>query len=59
MTWTTIRRFEMQRLGLLVKVPVTEPCGDGCNCAEYGDFQQDCLRLAPDVERAMFDLKGT
>ena len=31
-------------LGLLSSVEVTEPCGDGCKCVEYGEFPQDCLR---------------
>lgn len=35
---------EAVKLGLLVSVHVTEPCGEGCRCAEYGDFPQDCLR---------------
>lgn len=38
-----------EALGLLVRVQVTEPCGENCNCAECGDFPMDCLRYAPDV----------
>jgi len=38
-----------EALGLLVRVPVDEPCGDTCWCAEYGDFPQVCLRLKPGV----------
>lgn len=30
--------------GLLHEVPVTEPCGEVCNCAEYGEFPTKCLR---------------
>lgn len=40
---------KLVELGLLVEVPVTEPCGEGCTCAEYGDFPQTCLRLAEGV----------
>ena len=34
-------------LGLLVEVEVAEPCGESCNCAEWDDFPQSCMRLAP------------
>ena len=34
---------------LLIKVRVTESCGDDCHCAEWSDFPQDCLRLNPEV----------
>lgn len=34
-----------KELGLLVQVDVTEPCGEGCVCAEYGAFPQQCLRM--------------
>lgn len=30
--------------GLLASVEMTERCGEGCLCAEYGDFPQGCLR---------------
>jgi hypothetical protein len=33
-----------EQCGLLVRVEVTEPCGERCWCAEYGDFPQRCLR---------------
>mgnify|MGYP001572092811 CR=1 FL=1 len=36
-------------LGLLVKVQVTEPCGEECSCAEWDDFPQECIRLAPEL----------
>lgn len=39
-----------EALGILGRVPVTEPCGEECNCAEYGDFPQDCLRYADHVK---------
>jgi len=29
---------------LLEPVMATEPCGEGCNCAECGDFPQTCYR---------------
>lgn len=36
---------EAERLGLLVRIPVTEPCADNCACAEYhGDPPWECLR---------------
>jgi len=41
---------EAERLGLLVHVRVTEPCGERCQCVEWGDFPQDCLRLAEGIE---------
>lgn len=31
--------------GLLHEVEVTEPCCDECQCAEYDDFPQKCLRI--------------
>ncbi len=39
-----------KELGLLIEVPVTEPCGEDCTCAEYGEFPQVCLRLADEVQ---------
>lgn len=30
--------------GLLMPVDVTQPCGEGCNCAGYGDFPLTCFR---------------
>lgn len=41
-----------EELGVLVKVPVTEPCGELCQCAEYGDFPQDCLRYSDEASAA-------
>lgn len=35
-----------EALGLLVRVNVTEPCGEDCWCAEWDDFPQECLREA-------------
>lgn len=40
---------KLNELGLLVEVPVTESCGEGCTCVEYGDFPQTCLRLVEGV----------
>ena len=38
---------EAERLGLLVRVTVNEPCGEECACAEYhGDPPFECLRRA-------------
>jgi len=37
---------KLEELGLLVSVRVDKPCGEHCVCVEYGDFPQDCLRLA-------------
>ena len=41
---------KLEELGLLERVTVAESCGDHCRCAEYGDFPQDCLRLADGVQ---------
>ncbi len=30
--------------GLLKPEPRTEPCGQNCTCAEYGDFPAECYR---------------
>ena len=35
---------EAERLGVLERVHVTEPCGENCACAEIDDFPQECLR---------------
>ncbi len=35
-----------EELGLLVWVPVTEPCGENCRCE---DFPTECLRYSPDM----------
>jgi len=43
---------EAERLGVLRKVEVTEPCGELCHCAEYGDFPQDCYRIVADGDRS-------
>lgn len=40
---------KLEELDLLVSVKVDEPCGENCACVEYGDFPQDCLRLAEGV----------
>jgi|CXWL01.1.fsa_nt_gi hypothetical protein len=38
---------EAERLGLLVRVTCTEPCGEQCTCAEYhGEGPWECLRPA-------------
>jgi len=38
-----------KELGLLVSVEVTEPCGEECTCAEFGEFPQQCLRMIPEL----------
>ncbi len=43
----------MARLGVIVKHTVTEPCGEGCVCAEYGDFPHECYKFPPDVDAAI------
>lgn len=40
---------EAEAMGLLVRVPVTEACGDDCACAESGEFPTQCLRPTEDV----------
>ena len=35
---------QAEACGVLVRVLVTERCGDGCRCVEYGDFPMECLR---------------
>lgn len=42
-------------LGVLVKVPVTEPCGPGCSCAEWDDFPQECVRYSDEVRALIGD----
>ena len=43
----------MERLGVIAKHTVTEPCGEGCVCAEYGDFPHECFKFVPSVARLM------
>ena len=33
--------------GVLVEVTATDPCGEGCHCAELVDFPTQCFRIAP------------
>ena len=42
-----------EALGLLVRVDVTEPCGEGCSCAQYDDFPQMCLRPSEAVQKSI------
>lgn len=44
---------EMERLGVIVKRVVTESCGYGCVCVEYGDFPHDCYVLEPEMRDAL------
>lgn len=43
---------ELEELGLLERIEVQEPCGEGCRCAEYygGEFPTECLRLVYGVK---------
>jgi hypothetical protein len=44
----------MESLGVLVAVPVHEPCDpEGCSCMEYGDFPMECYRLEAMVRHAL------
>lgn len=36
-----------EKHGLLELHQVTEPCGQACHCAEYGEFPQACYRKTP------------
>ena len=40
--------------GLMVAVPVAEPCADNCRCRDYGEFPHDCIRYT-DMGRAAID----
>ena len=44
---------EMERVGVIVKRTVTEPCGEGCICVEYGEFPHDCFVFPPEVEECL------
>lgn len=46
---------QAQELGLLEAVNVNEPCGENCNCAEYGDFPQECIRYSQTCTDALRD----
>ena len=40
-----------EEYGLLVRIAVDKPCHeDACQCAEYGDFPQECLRYSEQVK---------
>ena len=39
-----------EECGLLERITVTKPCGENCECAQYGDFPQECLRLRKGVK---------
>lgn len=36
--------------GALVPIRVTEPCGEHCDCAGWGDFPQTCYRLTDSLK---------
>jgi len=45
---------KLVELGLLKEFAVEEPCvEEGCACAEYGDFPQECLRDSPGLSAAI------
>jgi hypothetical protein len=48
----------MERFGVIVRRVVTESCGDGCICAEYGEFPHECFAFPADVREEMA-LKGS
>ena len=51
---------EALRLGVLVTVRATQPCGEGCACLEYdGDFPTDCYRFPAEISRALRTLMLT
>lgn len=39
-----------EEIGLLVRVTVDKPCGEYCQCADYGEFPLECLRY-PEIDR--------
>jgi hypothetical protein len=48
----------MERLGVIVKRTVTEPCGEECGCAECGDFPHECFVFPADVQEALATSTG-
>lgn len=48
----------MERIGVIVKSTVTEPCGEGCVCVEYGEFPHECFRFPPDVVAILKHVEG-
>lgn len=49
---------EAARLGVLVPVERTEPCGDTCVCAEYADPPFTCYEIRGDIWYALHDGHG-
>lgn len=43
----------MERFGVIVKRTVTEPCGEACVCADYGEFPHDCYVFPEAIRAAM------
>lgn len=41
-----------EEIGVLIPVPVTEACSEGCPCSDYG-FPTTCYRLEAMVRAAM------
>ncbi len=44
---------QLEKLGFLHRVHVTEPCGEFCSCAEWDDFPQHCLQHTPLAQQAI------
>ncbi len=42
---------QAEKLGLLHRVRVTEPCSENCACEEYDSFPQECLRLTEEAQK--------
>ena len=42
---------QAEKLGLLHRVRVTEPCSENCDCEEYDSFPQECLRLTEAAQK--------
>jgi hypothetical protein len=43
----------MERIGVIVKRTVTEPCGDGCVCVECGEFPHECFVFLEGIRSVM------
>lgn len=41
-----------EKFGLIEQREVTEPCGDGCTCAEIGDFPSVCYFTTAEAKKA-------
>lgn len=43
----------MERFGVIERKTVTEPCGEGCVCVEYGAFPHECFTFPEAVSAAI------